>query len=45
VQHRGGQQRLPLPTGIGSACFVNDVTADELVAAAECLLEEERQGA
>ena len=45
VQHRGGRQRLPLPTGIGTACFVNDVTADELTAAAECLLEEENQHA
>jgi 3-dehydroquinate synthetase len=45
TQHRGGQQRLPLLTGIGSACFVNDVTPDELVAAAERLLDEERQGA
>ncbi|MFI0909819.1 sedoheptulose 7-phosphate cyclase [Streptomyces abikoensis] len=30
VRHRDGQQRLPLPVGIGGAAFVNDVTAREL---------------
>ncbi|MEU3529656.1 sedoheptulose 7-phosphate cyclase [Streptomyces sp. NPDC038707] len=34
VRHRDGLQRLPLPVGIGSACFVNDLTEDELAAAA-----------
>ncbi|TXS42138.1 sedoheptulose 7-phosphate cyclase [Streptomyces sp. uw30] len=37
VRHRDGKQRLPLPVGIGSAVFVNDVTEDELAAAAEQL--------
>ncbi|MFD7168529.1 3-dehydroquinate synthase family protein [Streptomyces violascens] len=37
VRHRDGQQRLPLPWGIGSAVFVNDVTEDELTQAAEAL--------
>lgn len=37
VRHRGGRQRLSLPTGIGSVCFVNDVTVDELVDAAQRL--------
>jgi 2-epi-5-epi-valiolone synthase len=35
VQHRGGRQRLPLPAGIGSGRFVNDVAEDELFMAAE----------
>ncbi|MEU3415786.1 MULTISPECIES: sedoheptulose 7-phosphate cyclase [unclassified Streptomyces] len=30
VRHRDGLQRLPLPVGIGSARFVNDVTVDEI---------------
>jgi 3-dehydroquinate synthase len=33
VRHRGGAQRLPLPVGIGGACFVNDLSERELVAA------------
>ncbi|MGW7219734.1 sedoheptulose 7-phosphate cyclase [Streptomyces sp. NPDC054826] len=37
VRHRDGKQRLPLPVGIGSAVFVNDVTEAELKAAAEAL--------
>ncbi|MCG7210252.1 sedoheptulose 7-phosphate cyclase [Streptomyces arenae] len=37
VRHRDGKQRLPLPVGIGSAVFVNDVTEAELGAAAEVL--------
>ncbi|MGW7425175.1 sedoheptulose 7-phosphate cyclase [Streptomyces sp. NPDC054813] len=37
VRHRDGKQRLPLPVGIGSAVFVNDVTEAELGAAAEAL--------
>ncbi|MEU2868900.1 sedoheptulose 7-phosphate cyclase [Streptomyces olivoreticuli] len=39
VRHRNGQQRLPLPMGIGSAVFVNDVTPSELAEAAEYLAE------
>ncbi|MDI6098924.1 sedoheptulose 7-phosphate cyclase [Actinoplanes sp. NEAU-A12] len=34
VRHRDDQQRLPLPVGIGGVTFVNDVTVDELAAAA-----------
>ncbi|AUN40341.1 sedoheptulose 7-phosphate cyclase [Tsukamurella tyrosinosolvens] len=30
VRHRDGQQRLPLPVGIGQHRFVNDVTAEEI---------------
>ncbi|MFH9657965.1 sedoheptulose 7-phosphate cyclase [Streptomyces sp. NPDC017248] len=30
VRHRDGLQRLPLPVGIGSARFVNDVTVAEI---------------
>ncbi|WP_078844107.1 sedoheptulose 7-phosphate cyclase [Streptomyces achromogenes] len=30
VRHRDGLQRLPLPVGIGSARFVNDVVVDEI---------------
>lgn len=30
VRHRDGRQSLPLPVGIGSACFVDDVTAVEI---------------
>ncbi|QLE73143.1 sedoheptulose 7-phosphate cyclase [Streptomyces rectiverticillatus] len=37
VRHRDGQQRLPLPAGIGEAVFVNDVTEDELAVAVEDL--------
>lgn len=37
VRHRDGLQRLPLPMEIGDACFVNDVTAQELAAAAKDL--------
>lgn len=33
VRHRDGQQRLPLPVGIGRHRFVNDVTPDEIAAA------------
>ncbi|GAB3549077.1 3-dehydroquinate synthase [Actinopolyspora lacussalsi] len=33
VKHRDGYQRMPLTAGIGSAVFVNDITADELRAA------------
>jgi 3-dehydroquinate synthase len=37
TRHRDGQQRLPLPAGIGAATFVNDVTLDELVQASRDL--------
>jgi 3-dehydroquinate synthase len=30
VRHRDGRQLLPLPIGVGSARFVNDVTAAQL---------------
>jgi hypothetical protein len=30
VRHRDGQQRLPLPVGIGGVTFVNDVTEQEI---------------
>jgi 3-dehydroquinate synthase len=33
VRHRDGEQRLPLPVGIGDVTFVNDVTEKELKAA------------
>jgi 3-dehydroquinate synthetase/predicted NBD/HSP70 family sugar kinase len=35
TRHRGGYQRLPLLTGIGSATFVNDVDLSEIAVAAE----------
>jgi 3-dehydroquinate synthase len=37
VRHRDGQQRLPLPVGIGGHRFVNDVTDAELQRALELL--------
>ncbi|WP_406180909.1 sedoheptulose 7-phosphate cyclase [Streptomyces sp. NBC_01006] len=37
VRHRDGQQRLPLPMGIGRHRFVNDVTPAELRDAAQLL--------
>jgi 3-dehydroquinate synthase len=39
VRHRDGLQRMPLPVGIGGACFVNDLTVLELYRAAEALFE------
>ncbi|MFF0861372.1 sedoheptulose 7-phosphate cyclase [Nonomuraea sp. NPDC003560] len=33
TRHRDGRQRLPLPVGIGQACFVDDLTDTELIAA------------
>lgn len=30
VRHRDGRQHLPLPVGIGRACFVDDVTQEEI---------------
>lgn len=39
VKHRNGLQRLPLPTGIGSARFFNDITFEEIEMAA-CALKE-----
>ncbi|GAA3849644.1 3-dehydroquinate synthase [Saccharothrix violaceirubra] len=35
TRHRGGRQRMPLPTGIGSARFCDDVTEGELAVAAK----------
>jgi 3-dehydroquinate synthase len=37
VRHRDGAQRLPLPVGIGSAQFVDDVTVAEIGAALDRL--------
>ncbi|MGC5344251.1 sedoheptulose 7-phosphate cyclase [Streptomyces sp. DT24] len=37
VRHRNGQQRLPLPDGIGGAVFVNDLTEAELLSAVDDL--------
>ncbi|MCX6407544.1 MAG: sedoheptulose 7-phosphate cyclase [Propionibacteriales bacterium] len=45
VRHRDGQQRLPLPVGIGGHRFVNDVTDAELQRALELLCSRSRQHA
>ncbi|MGW5052706.1 iron-containing alcohol dehydrogenase [Actinokineospora sp. NPDC004072] len=37
TRHRDGLQRMPLPVGIGAACFRNDLTAAELADAADAL--------
>ncbi|WP_156755611.1 sedoheptulose 7-phosphate cyclase [Actinokineospora pegani] len=37
VRHRDGLQRMPIPLGIGAACFLNDLTATELANAAQTL--------
>ncbi|WP_327591606.1 sedoheptulose 7-phosphate cyclase [Streptomyces chartreusis] len=37
VRHRDGRQRIPLTTGVGTVRFADDVTRDELRAAAEFL--------
>lgn len=37
VRHRGGQQRIPLPVGIGDHEFANDVSADEVAHALHTL--------
>jgi 3-dehydroquinate synthetase len=37
IRHRDGLQRVPLPVGIGDACFVNDLTVAEISQAAEIL--------
>jgi 3-dehydroquinate synthase len=39
VRHRDGLQRMPLPLGVGGACFVNDLTVVELTRAVETLSE------
>ncbi|MFF3505005.1 sedoheptulose 7-phosphate cyclase [Streptomyces sp. NPDC003247] len=39
VRHRDGEQLLPLPDGIGRACFVNDVSRGELDGALAMLLD------
>ena len=39
IRHRDGLQRMPIPIGIGAACFLNDLTAAELARAAEILRE------
>lgn len=35
IKHRDGQQRLPLPSGIGQCIFVNDIQYNEIVLAAQ----------
>jgi 3-dehydroquinate synthetase len=35
--HRNGLQRVPLPHGLGSCAFVNDITADEIESAVRLL--------
>jgi len=42
IRHRDGSQRMPLPVGIGGACFVNDLTVVELSRAATTLFELDR---
>ncbi|WP_104196413.1 sedoheptulose 7-phosphate cyclase [Cryobacterium sp. M15] len=37
VRHRAGQQRIPLPVGIGQHRFVNDLTRGELASALDLL--------
>ncbi|GAB3491312.1 sedoheptulose 7-phosphate cyclase [Amycolatopsis cihanbeyliensis] len=39
TRHRAGLARLPIPLEIGSVCFVNDVSEDELLIAAKELRE------
>jgi 3-dehydroquinate synthase len=43
MRHRDGRQHLPLPVGIGSARFVDDVTSAELLAALDDLRCGERE--
>lgn len=31
VKHRNGNQNLPIPNGLGSHIFLNDVTFDEVI--------------
>jgi 3-dehydroquinate synthetase len=45
VRHRDGQQRLPLPVGIGGVTFVNDVTKHELKTAVAMLRDLDEQPA
>jgi 3-dehydroquinate synthase len=37
IEHRNGQQRVPMPAGIGQCVFVNDITRRELDAAVPAL--------
>ena len=39
VKHRDGLQRMPVPTDIGQATFLHDVTAQECIRACEQLRE------
>ncbi|WP_409495967.1 iron-containing alcohol dehydrogenase [Amycolatopsis sp. cmx-11-12] len=39
TRHRDGLQRMPIPVGIGGACFLHDLTVAELGRAAELLRE------
>lgn len=40
-QHRDGLQRVPLPDGIGSCVFVNDLTHAEVAAAADAVRQDQ----
>ncbi|MBW4722188.1 3-dehydroquinate synthase family protein [Saccharothrix obliqua] len=37
TRHRDGRQRMPIPVGIGDACFLHDLTVTELAGAADVL--------
>jgi 3-dehydroquinate synthase len=37
VLHRDGRQNLPMLTGIGRVCFLNDVTETEIAQACEAM--------
>jgi 3-dehydroquinate synthetase len=39
IRHRNGLPRMPVPVGIGQACFANDITVAELSRAADTLRE------
>ncbi len=38
VEHRNGYQRVPMPEGIGSCVFLNDIRRDEIATAVERLI-------
>lgn len=38
VEHRNGQQRVPLPDGLGRCAFVNDITHAELASSIQSLI-------
>ncbi|MDA9048912.1 sedoheptulose 7-phosphate cyclase, partial [Gammaproteobacteria bacterium] len=39
VKHRNGDQNLPIPTSIGNSIFINDLSFDEISAAAKKMIE------